>query len=79
MVLISHCFQKCWSAATEAESRGGISKAMMPLGEGDLLVVWKLDRVGRSIADLILLPRFFDDCGFECQIGTCLNCQSCVR
>ena len=35
------------------------------LGPGDLLVVWKLDRVGRSIADLIHLLKLFGDRGIE--------------
>ncbi|MBQ4824550.1 recombinase family protein [Leisingera sp. HS039] len=53
------------SGATEAESRAGFSKAMELLGDGDLLVVWKLDRVGRSIADLIHLLKLFGDRGIE--------------
>ncbi|UWQ09229.1 recombinase family protein [Aliiroseovarius crassostreae] len=53
--------------------------AMAPLGEGDLFLVWKPDRVGWSIADLLHLLKFFRDRGFKCQIVTCLNCQSCVR
>jgi len=35
------------------------------LGEGDLLIVWKLDRVGRPIADLIHLLKLFGDRGIE--------------
>lgn len=35
------------------------------LGDGDLLVVWKLDRVGRSITDLIHLLKLFGDRGIE--------------
>uniref|UniRef100_UPI000806EBB4 recombinase family protein n=1 Tax=Tritonibacter mobilis TaxID=379347 RepID=UPI000806EBB4 len=53
------------SGATAAESRAGFSKAMELLSEGDLLVVWKLDRVGRSIADLIHLLKLFGDRGIE--------------
>lgn len=53
------------SGATAAESRSGFSEAMELLGEGDLLVVWKLDRVGRSIADLIHLLKIFGDRGIE--------------
>ena len=37
------------SGSMIAESRSGFSEAMELLGEGDLLVVWKLDRVGRSV------------------------------
>jgi DNA invertase Pin-like site-specific DNA recombinase len=53
------------SGAKAAESRAGFSEAMELLGEGDLLVVWKLDRVGRSIADLIHLLKLFGDRGIE--------------
>ena len=53
------------SGATAAESRAGFSKAMELLSEGDLLVVWKLDRLGRSIADLIHLLKLFGDRGIE--------------
>lgn len=56
---------KAKSGATTAESRSGFSEAMELLGEGDLLVVWKLDRVGRSIADLIHLLKLFGDRGVE--------------
>ncbi len=53
------------SGAKAAESRPGFSEAMDLLGPGDLLVVWKLDRVGRSIADLIHLLKLFGDRGIE--------------
>ena len=53
------------SGATAAESRAGFAEAIELLGEGDLLVVWKLDRVGRSIADLIHLLKLFGDRGIE--------------
>lgn len=53
------------SGATAAESRAGFSEAMELLDTGDLLVVWKLDRVGRSIADLIHLLKLFGDRGIE--------------
>lgn len=53
------------SGSTAAESRTGFSEAMELLEEGDLLVVWKLDRVGRSIADLIHLLKLFGDRGIE--------------
>jgi DNA invertase Pin-like site-specific DNA recombinase len=35
--------------------REGLSKALDQLREGDTLVVWKLDRLGRSVKDLITL------------------------
>lgn len=53
------------SGAKAAASRAGFSEAMGLLSQGDLLVVWKLDRVGRSIADLIHLLKLFEDRGIE--------------
>ena len=53
------------SGAKAAESRTGFSEAMELLNTGDTLVVWKLDRVGRSIADLIHLLKLFGDRGIE--------------
>ena len=50
---------KAQSGARAAEGRPGFSEAMDLLDSGDLLVVWKLDRVGRSIADLIHLLKIF--------------------
>lgn len=54
--------QNCERAA---EARSGFSEAMALLGSGDQVVVWKLDRVGRSIADLIRLLKTFEERGFE--------------
>lgn len=53
--------------ATTAERRSGFTETMEQLGPGDLLVVWKLDRVGRSIADLIHLLNMFGDRGIGFQ------------
>ncbi len=53
------------SGSKVAETRPGFSEAMELLSDGDLLVVWKLDRVGRSIADLIHLLKLFGDRGIE--------------
>ena len=53
------------SSAKAAETRPSFSESMELLNHGDLLVVWKLDRVGRSIADLIHLRKLFRDRGIE--------------
>ena len=44
---------KAQSGTKVAETRSSFSEAMDQLQQGDLLIIWKLDRVGRSIADLI--------------------------
>ncbi|WP_179381482.1 recombinase family protein [Jannaschia marina] len=53
------------SGTTVAQSRTGFAEALELLGQGDHLVVWKLDRVGRSIADLVHLLKLFGERGIE--------------
>jgi DNA invertase Pin-like site-specific DNA recombinase len=40
-------------ASGAATDRSGLAQALERLGEGDVLVVWKLDRLGRSLSHLI--------------------------
>ncbi|MDY6980137.1 MAG: recombinase family protein [Pseudomonadota bacterium] len=37
------------------QARQGLTDALGQVGQGDTLIVWKLDRLGRSLADLIHL------------------------
>lgn len=53
------------SGARAAQARPGFSEAMALLGPGDHIIVWKLDRVGRSIADLSHLLKTFEERGIE--------------
>jgi DNA invertase Pin-like site-specific DNA recombinase len=41
------------TASGAQTDRPGLSEALSHLREGDILVVWKLDRLGRSLKDLI--------------------------
>jgi DNA invertase Pin-like site-specific DNA recombinase len=41
--------------------RPGLTQALDHLREGDTLVVWRLDRLGRSLANLIELMTLLDD------------------
>jgi DNA invertase Pin-like site-specific DNA recombinase len=42
-------------SGTKREKREGLERALEDLREGDTLVVWKLDRLGRSVKDLVEL------------------------
>jgi len=56
---------KWQSGARAPEGRLGLPEAMDLVGPGDQIIVWKLDRVGRSIADLIHLLKTFEERGIE--------------
>ena len=61
----AHVREKAQNGAKAAEARAGFSEATELLGKDDLLVVWKLDWVGRSIADLVHLLKLFGGRGIE--------------
>ncbi len=48
------------SGGAELTDRPGLDQCLLEIGEGDTLVVWKLDRLGRSLSFLI---GFMDRCG----------------
>ena len=48
-----------------AEGRPGFTEAMDLLGPSDQMIVWKLDRVGRSISELIHFLKTFKERGIE--------------
>jgi DNA invertase Pin-like site-specific DNA recombinase len=49
-----------------AMGRPGLTKALSALGAGDVLVVWRLDRLGRSLSHLVTLVADLQKrgCGF---------------
>ena len=49
------------TASGSAKERPGLTKAMEMLREGDTLVVWKLDRLGRSLPHLVELINGFKE------------------
>lgn len=58
------CVQICEDTASGAKaSRPGLEKALGMLREGDTLVVWKLDRLGRSLKHLIESVQALDSRG----------------
>jgi DNA invertase Pin-like site-specific DNA recombinase len=44
-------------SGSSTKGRVGLEDAMSALGQGDTLVVWKLDRLGRSVSDLIAIVQ----------------------
>ena len=44
-------------------ARPGLAMALEVARDGDVLTVWRLDRLGRSLHDLILLGRKLDEAG----------------
>ncbi|HDG1688219.1 recombinase family protein [Kluyvera cryocrescens] len=49
----------------KTSDRPGLKKVLRTLGEGDTLVVWKLDRLGRSMRHLIVLVEELRDRGIN--------------
>jgi DNA invertase Pin-like site-specific DNA recombinase len=50
-------------ASGKSADRPELTKALDRLEEGDTLVVWKLDRLGRSLLDLITIVKNLEDRG----------------
>jgi len=55
------------SGSCSPHKRDGFTTAMAAIGSGDTFTVWKLDRVGRSLGQLIALLGEFDAKGVEFQ------------
>lgn len=49
---VDHVFEDCGVSGAKAD-RSGLSKALAFLRDNDTLVVWKLDRLGRSMTHLL--------------------------
>jgi|SRR5579872_6656646 len=49
------------TASGAKAERPGLTQALDHLREGDMLVVWRLDRLGRSLANLIELMTLLDE------------------
>lgn len=54
-------------ASAVKENRPGLQEALNYLRKGDILVVWKLDRLGRSLINLIEIIRAFNEKGVGFQ------------
>ena len=55
-------FEDCGLSCV-AMRRPGLEKALARIGSGDVLTVWKLDRLGCSLPHLIYTMRQIEDCG----------------
>lgn len=45
--------------------RPGLQEALAVIGEGDVLVAWSLDRIGRSLSDLVLVSEYIGNRGAQ--------------
>lgn len=59
------------SASGRTMNRRGITAALKAAREGDMLVVWKLDRLTRSVEDMAILIRSFRERGVH--LFTCVE------
>jgi DNA invertase Pin-like site-specific DNA recombinase len=57
--------------------RPGLAQALGILRDGDTLVVWKLDRLGRSVKHLVDLVGELDELGVH--LGSSQNSEKIVR
>ena len=57
-------------ASGAAPNRAGLVKALGRCAAGDVLVVWKLDRLGRSLIDLVVLVQALQTRGAGLKILT---------
>ena len=55
------------TASGSRNDRKGLAEALATLSQGDTLVVWKLDRLGRNAAHLLTLTQQFRKAGIELQ------------
>jgi DNA invertase Pin-like site-specific DNA recombinase len=58
------------SGAVNGAGRKGLADALAGCGAGDVLVVWKLDRLGRSLFDLVELVETLKDKGAGLKVLT---------
>lgn len=49
----------------KTSERPGLKRALKTLGKGDTLVVWKLDRLGRSMRHLVVLVEDLRECAIN--------------
>ena len=61
MIASAYIYEDRMSGAKAA--RPGLTLALEVARAGDVLTVWRLDRLGRSLHDLILLGRKLDELG----------------
>ena|ERR1051325_3660271 len=64
----SQIFQDTGNGAID--KRPGLTEALSHLREGDCLVVWRLDRLGRSIRSLIALVEELNSRGVHTSVRT---------
>jgi len=54
------------SASGASRSRPGLNRAIEDLRAGDTLVIWRLDRLGRSLRDLLDISEIYESATSRC-------------
>lgn len=57
-------------ASGKKDERPGLEACLKALREGDVLVIWKLDRLGRSLHHLVKTVMGLSDCGVGLKVLT---------
>ena len=66
----SKIFEDTTSGKSKGAERDGLAKALEYMRGGDTLVVWKLDRLGRSTKDVLTIAEALHERGISLQILT---------
>src|SRR4051812_23098601 len=62
---VEHVYQENVSGAAPLSKRPALRNALLALGKGDVLVIWRLDRLARSVSELTTLMATIEGQGAD--------------